>query len=163
MANQINKNVFTWSIIVALGGFLFGFDTAVISGVEQHIQQLFQLSSFLHGFTISSALIGTVTGALISGRPADRFGRKPILFVIAALYVITAIGSALAGNVTILYHIPFSWRNRRWSLFGGCSYVYCRNLACKDQGKNDCNVSVQCHIRDSDSICFQLPAARSRS
>ena len=56
MANQINKNVFTWSIIVALGGFLFGFDTAVISGVEQHIQQLFQLSSFLHGFTISSAL-----------------------------------------------------------------------------------------------------------
>jgi len=100
MANQINKNVFTWSIIVALGGFLFGFDTAVISGVEQHIQKLFQLSSFLHGFTISSALIGTVTGALISGRPADRYGRKPILFVIAALYVITAIGSALAGNVT---------------------------------------------------------------
>jgi MFS transporter, SP family, arabinose:H+ symporter len=100
MANQINKNVVTWSIIVALGGFLFGFDTAVISGVEQHIQHLFQLSSFLHGFTISSALIGTVTGALISGRPADRFGRKPILFVIAALYVITAIGSALAGNVT---------------------------------------------------------------
>jgi MFS transporter, SP family, arabinose:H+ symporter len=100
MANRINKNVLTWSIIVALGGFLFGFDTAVISGVEQHIQRLFQLSSFLHGFTISSALIGTVTGALISGRPADRFGRKPILFVIASLYVITAIGSALAGNVT---------------------------------------------------------------
>jgi sugar porter (SP) family MFS transporter len=100
MANQINKNVFTWSIIVALGGFLFGFDTAVISGVEQHIQRLFQLSSFLHGFTISSALIGTVTGALISGRPADRYGRKPILFVIASLYVITAVGSALAGNVT---------------------------------------------------------------
>jgi MFS transporter, SP family, arabinose:H+ symporter len=99
MANQINKNVFTWSIIVALGGFLFGFDTAVISGVEQHIQQLFQLSSFLHGFTISSALIGTVTGALISGRPADRYGRKPILFVIASLYVITAVGSALSGSV----------------------------------------------------------------
>ena len=100
MANQINKNVFTWSIIVALGGLLFGFDTAVISGVEQHIQQLFQLSSFLHGFTISSALIGTVIGALVSGRPADRYGRRPILFVIAALYVITAIGSAFAGNVT---------------------------------------------------------------
>ena len=100
MASQINRNVFTWSIIVALGGFLFGFDTAVISGVEQHIQQLFQLSSFLHGFTISSALIGTVIGALVSGRPADRYGRKPVLFIIAALYVITAIGSALAGNVT---------------------------------------------------------------
>jgi len=99
MATLINKKVFTWSIIVALGGFLFGFDTAVISGVEQHIQKLFQLSSFLHGFTISSALIGTVTGALISGRPADRYGRKPILFLIAFLYVITAVGSALSNNV----------------------------------------------------------------
>jgi MFS family permease len=102
MASRINKNVFTWSIIVALGGFLFGFDTAVISGVEQHIQKLFQLSSFVHGFTISSALIGTVTGALISGRPADRFGRKPILFIIAGLYVLTAVGSALANNVTFI-------------------------------------------------------------
>lgn len=91
--------VFLWSIIVALGGFLFGFDTAVISGVEKHIQELFQLSPFWHGFTISSALIGTVLGALIAGRPADRFGRKPILFIIAGLYVLTAIGSALANNV----------------------------------------------------------------
>jgi sugar porter (SP) family MFS transporter len=100
MANRINKNVFTWSVIVALGGFLFGFDTAVISGVEQHIQKLFHLSSFVHGFTISSALIGTVTGALISGRPADRYGRKPILYIIAGLYVLTAAGSALANNVS---------------------------------------------------------------
>ena len=99
MKNQVSRNVFTWSIIVALGGFLFGFDTAVISGVEQHIQRLFQLSSFLHGFTISSALIGTVTGALVSGRPADRYGRRPILFIIASLYVITAAGSATANNV----------------------------------------------------------------
>lgn len=100
MKNRTNNRVFVWSVIVALGGFLFGFDTAVISGVEQHIQKLFQLSSFLHGFTISSALIGTVTGALISGRPADRYGRRPILFIIASLYILTAIGSALAGSVT---------------------------------------------------------------
>jgi sugar porter (SP) family MFS transporter len=100
MKTKISRNVFAWSIIVALGGFLFGFDTAVISGVEQHIQKLFSLSSFLHGFTISSALIGTVAGALISGRPADRFGRKPILFLIAGLYVVTAVGSALANNVS---------------------------------------------------------------
>ena len=99
MKIQTNKNVVTWSIIVALGGFLFGFDTAVISGVEKHIQELFRLSSFQHGFAISSALIGTVVGALISGRPADRFGRKPILFIIALLYVVSAVGSALANNV----------------------------------------------------------------
>jgi sugar porter (SP) family MFS transporter len=100
MKNQKNNKVVTWSIIVALGGFLFGFDTAVISGVEKHIQELFQLSSFMHGFAISSALIGTVIGALISGKPADRYGRKPILFVIAALYVITAVGSGLANNLS---------------------------------------------------------------
>jgi sugar porter (SP) family MFS transporter len=100
MKSKTNSKVLIWSIIVALGGFLFGFDTAVISGVEKHIQELFQLSSFKHGFTISSALIGTIAGAFISGRPADRYGRKPILFIIAALYVITAIGSALATNVS---------------------------------------------------------------
>ena len=100
MKTASNNKVLTWSVIVALGGFLFGFDTAVISGVEKHIQELFKLSAFQHGFTISSALIGTVIGALISGRPADRYGRKPILFVIAALYVITALGSALANDVS---------------------------------------------------------------
>ena len=100
MNNRIFTKVFTWSIIVALGGFLFGFDTAVISGVEQHIQKLFNLSPFWHGFTISSALIGTVIGALFAGRPADRFGRRPILFIIAALYVLTAIGSALASDIS---------------------------------------------------------------
>lgn len=99
MKKKTNHNVLIWSLIVSLGGFLFGFDTAVISGVEKHIQELFDLTSFMHGFTISSALIGTVTGALISGRPADRYGRKPILFLIAALYVITAIGSGLANNL----------------------------------------------------------------
>jgi MFS transporter, SP family, arabinose:H+ symporter len=100
MKKQTNNKVLTWSIIVSLGGFLFGFDTAVISGVEKHIQELFQLSSFRHGFTISSALIGTIVGALISGRLTDRYGRKPILFVIAALYVATAVGSALAHNLS---------------------------------------------------------------
>lgn len=94
------RRVLGWSLIVALGGFLFGFDTAVISGVEKHIQELFQLTPFWHGFTISSALIGTVIGALISGEPADKYGRKPILFIIAGLYVITAIGSAMAGDMS---------------------------------------------------------------
>jgi MFS transporter, SP family, arabinose:H+ symporter len=91
--------VFGWSIILALGGFLFGFDTAVISGVEKPIQKLFNLSPFWHGFTISSALIGTVAGALIAGRPADRYGRKPILFIIAFLFAVSALGSALSDNL----------------------------------------------------------------
>jgi MFS transporter, SP family, arabinose:H+ symporter len=100
MKNRKNIRIYIWAIIVALGGFLFGFDTAVISGVEKQIQHLFQLSSSMHGFVISSALIGTVLGAIISGKPADKYGRKPVLFVIALLYVISAIGCAIASNVT---------------------------------------------------------------
>lgn len=92
--------VFWWSLILALGGFLFGFDTAVISGVEKTIQSLFQLTPFWHGFAISSALIGTIGGALLAGGPADKLGRKPVLFVIAALFAISAFGSAIAGSLT---------------------------------------------------------------
>ncbi len=95
-----STRIFGWSLVVALGGFLFGFDTAVISGVEKQIQELFQLDSFWHGFTISSALIGTVIGALVAGKPADKYGRKPILFIVAFLFAFSAIGSALADSVT---------------------------------------------------------------
>jgi len=94
------KRVLGWSLIVALGGFLFGFDTAVISGVEKSIQQLFQLNSFWHGFTISSALIGTVVGALTAGKPADRYGRRLVLFFVAILYVISAFGSASTSTLS---------------------------------------------------------------
>ena len=93
-----NTRVFGWSLILSLGGFLFGFDTAVISGVEKSIQLLFNLSPFLHGFTISSALIGTVAGSLLAGMPADRFGRKPVLFIIALLFAVSAIGSAITSS-----------------------------------------------------------------
>ncbi len=99
--------VFGWSIILALGGFLFGFDTAVISGVEKSIQKLFNLSPFWHGFTISSALIGTVVGALIAGKPSDKYGRKPILFIIAFLFAISALGSAFANSLAAFITIVF--------------------------------------------------------
>ncbi len=99
--------VFGWSIILALGGFLFGFDTAVISGVEKSIQQLFNLSSFWQGFTISSALIGTVAGALTAGSPTDKYGRKPVLFVIALLFAFSAIGSALANSLPLFIAFRF--------------------------------------------------------
>ena len=97
-----NLKVLGWALIVALGGFLFGFDTAVISGVEKTIQALFGLSSVEHGFVISSALIGTVIGAIFAGKPIDRYGRKPVLFVIAASYLISAVGCAFAFNVSSL-------------------------------------------------------------
>ena len=93
------RQVWIWSVTVALGGFLFGFDTAVISGAEQAIQHVWQLSDFEHGLAVAIALYGTVLGALVGGIPADRFGRKKTLFWIAALYLISALGSAIAPDL----------------------------------------------------------------
>ena len=83
------------SLIAALGGFLFGFETAVISGAEKTIQSLWNLSSGWQGFTVASSLIGTVIGSLIAGMPAQRYGRKKVLLVIAFLYLVSAIGCSL--------------------------------------------------------------------
>ncbi|PWU03909.1 MAG: MFS transporter [Bacteroidetes bacterium] len=92
------NNVFIWSIVVALGGFLFGFDTAVISGAEQSIQKYWQLNDYQHGFTVSIALIGTFFGALIGGIPSNALGRKKTLLLIAAIYLLASLGTALATN-----------------------------------------------------------------
>ena len=86
------------AIVAALGGFLFGFDTAVISGVESSIQQLWALDKFAHGFTVASALIGTVIGSLVAGKPAERFGRKKVLQAIGLLYLVTSLGTALTNS-----------------------------------------------------------------
>ncbi|WP_375434886.1 sugar porter family MFS transporter [uncultured Hymenobacter sp.] len=93
---MVQRKVLFWSIVTALGGFLFGFDTAVISGAEKAIQQLWHLSAFEHGFTISIALIGTVLGAMFGGIPSDRIGRRQTLRWIAVLYLVSAVGAALA-------------------------------------------------------------------
>lgn len=95
----MNKyNATSVALIASLGGLLFGFDTAVISGAEKAIQELFNLNNFWHGFTVSFTLIGTLLGALVAGKPAEFMGRKNSLFIIALLYIISALGSALAGN-----------------------------------------------------------------
>lgn len=86
------------TIIAALGGLLFGFDTAVISGTTHWLEGIYGLSSFWLGFTVAGALIGTVIGAIIVGGPADRFGRRNILFSLAIFYFVSALGSALAWN-----------------------------------------------------------------
>ncbi len=90
---------YIWAMTVAVGGFLFGFDVAVISGADQPLQQLWQTSDLVHGgFVMSSALWGTVVGALLGNKPADRFGRKPSLFGIGILYLLSALGSALSND-----------------------------------------------------------------
>ena len=93
-----NKKIFFWSVVVALGGFLFGFDTAVISGAEQAIQQYWSLTPTEHGLTISIALIGTVIGSLFGSIPADKLGRRTTLIIIAVIYLVASIGTAIATN-----------------------------------------------------------------
>src|ERR1700716_3293952 len=95
----MNARIFFWSLTSALAGFLFGFDTVVISGAEKTIQSLWGLSPGLHGVAMASALYGTVVGSLLGGWPADRYGRKATLLWIGVLYFVGAVGSALAPNV----------------------------------------------------------------
>lgn len=95
----MSSRILFWSVTAALAGFLFGFDTVVISGAEQKIQALWELSAGLHGIATASALYGTVVGALLGGWPTDRLGRKLTLAGIGVLYIVSALWSSLATDV----------------------------------------------------------------
>jgi len=98
-----HRSIILWALTAALAGLLFGFDTAVISGAERAIQHSWAMSPALHGLAISSALWGTVLGALFGGIPCDRIGRKSTLVWIGIFYLVTALGRRWPG-------IPFpSW------------------------------------------------------
>ena len=105
----MNKNkVGVWAITVALAGFLFGFDTVVISGANQPIKELWNTSPLFHGtFIMSMALWGTVLGALFGGIPCDKFGRKKTLFWIGILYLLSALGSAFAPDPYVFSFFRF--------------------------------------------------------
>lgn len=96
----MKSRIFFWSITSALAGFLFGFDTVVISGAEQKIQTLWGLSAGLHGVAMAAALYGTVLGSLLGGWPTDRFGRRATLLWIGVLYIISALGCGFATGVS---------------------------------------------------------------
>ncbi|WP_236978612.1 sugar porter family MFS transporter [Membranihabitans maritimus] len=94
-----NNYVLFLATTAALGGFLFGFDTAVISGAERAIQEVWGLDDLSHGLAVAMALYGTVIGALFGGIPADKYGRKNALLWIGILYLVSAVGSALSPEV----------------------------------------------------------------
>ncbi|HEX3148225.1 MAG TPA: sugar porter family MFS transporter [Gemmataceae bacterium] len=95
----MSRQLLLWAFTSSLAGFLFGFDTVVISGAEKVIQNLWQLSAELHGFAMASALWGTVVGSLVGSWPADRFGRRATLLWIGLLYLVSAVWSGLAPDV----------------------------------------------------------------
>lgn len=149
--------MFYVAFVASLGGLLFGFDTAVISGAEKAIQEVYQLSDFAHGFTMAVVLIGTIIGAIFSTQPIEKYGRLLSLQVIAVVYLISAIGSgaivnwysfiffrfigglavgasSVAGPLYIAEISPSNWRGRfvaffQFNIVLGIVCAYCSNLA----------------------------------
>lgn len=103
----MNLRLFFYTLTAALGGMLFGFDTAVISGTTKFIQPYFGLTDAGLGFTVSIALIGTVIGSIIIGRPGDMYGRRAMLMICAVLYFISSVGCAIADSWAMLLIFRF--------------------------------------------------------
>lgn len=97
-AASVNGYLLRSALVAALGGLLFGFDTAVISGTTRALTEQFSLSPAMLGLTVSTALWGTVLGSLFAGPPSDRYGRRASLCALGALYVVSALGCALAWS-----------------------------------------------------------------
>jgi len=97
------------AIVAAMGGLLFGFDTAVISGTVKSLESVFQLDKWWLGFTVSSALIGTILGAATVQFPSNWFGRKPTLIFLAVFYFISAVGSAWPEMATFSDDVQLNW------------------------------------------------------
>ncbi len=95
----MNNKLILWSLVAALAGFLFGLDVAVISGAEQNIQKLWDLTPTMHGIAISIALYGTVAGAAFGGYFADLLGRRKSLFWVGLLFFVSSLGSAASPDV----------------------------------------------------------------
>ena len=95
---KLNAYLIKSTVVAALGGLLFGFDTAVISGTTSNLTVVYQLTARLLGVTVSAALIGTILGAMFAAIPGDKFGRRDSLRVMAVLYLLSALGCAFAWN-----------------------------------------------------------------
>ncbi len=104
---RFTANLVRSTLVAALGGLLFGFDTAVIAGTTAALRQVFHLSVGALGFAVASALIGTVFGALLSGKPGDRFGRRDSLKATGLLFFVSGLGCALAWNLESLVVFRF--------------------------------------------------------
>ncbi len=104
---KLSSHVIKSTVVGALGGLLFGFDTAVISGTTAQLTQQFALSQGALGFVVSSALWGTVLGAIFASIPGQRYGRRDSLRVMAAFYIVSAIGCAFAWSLPSLVVFRF--------------------------------------------------------
>jgi MFS transporter, SP family, arabinose:H+ symporter len=103
----LNSTLVKSTGVAALGGLLFGFDTAVISGTTRSLTEVYKLSPELLGVTVTSALVGTIFGSMLAGIPGDRYGRRDSLRVLAILYLVSSLGCAVAWNWDALVFFRF--------------------------------------------------------
>ena len=99
---RINAALLGATLVGALGGLLFGFDTAVISGCQSDLVKLFTLTSGQQGFMTASAMLGATVGSLAAAKPGDRFGRRDCLKIVAAFYLLCALGCAFSSSLTMI-------------------------------------------------------------
>ena len=99
---KINPALLGATLVGALGGLLFGFDTAVISGCQTDLVKLFTLTSGQQGFMTASAMLGATIGSLAAAKPGDRFGRRDCLKIVAAFYFLCAIGCAFSSSLAMI-------------------------------------------------------------
>src|SRR6267143_2702486 len=104
---KLNFYLLKSTIVAALGGLLFGFDTAVIAGTTHALTETFHLSPWALGMTVSAALWGTILGSMLAGIPGDKLGRRDSLRLMAVLYLVSALGCAFAGNWYALVFFRF--------------------------------------------------------
>jgi MFS family permease len=104
---KLNAYLFGSTLVAAVAGFLFGFDTVVISGANKMLTAHFGLTDFMLGVTVASALVGTVVGSLAAGKPAEWLGRKPVLALLALLYIASALGCGFSWSWGVLLAFRF--------------------------------------------------------
>ena len=99
--NKMRRYLYFVTFVAALGGLMFGFETAVINGAIYYVAEHFQLTDFMKGFVVSTALAGCVFGALLIGKPGDKYGRRYMLKIMAFLFMLSMLGTGLASNIWI--------------------------------------------------------------
>ena len=104
---RLNPYLVKSTVVAALGGLLFGFDTAVISGTTHALTELYHLTPFTLGVTVTSALVGTIIGAMTAGFPGDAYGRRDSLRILAVFYLVSALGCGFAWNWNALVFFRF--------------------------------------------------------
>ncbi|MGH9581305.1 MAG: sugar porter family MFS transporter, partial [Bryobacteraceae bacterium] len=180
----INSHVAKSTIVGALGGLLFGFDTAVISGTTHQLTLQYHLSPASLGFTVAAALFGTVVGALTAGIPAQKYGRRDSLRAMAIFYIVSALGCAFAWNWPALIAFRFigglgiggssvlgpmyvaeisppNWRGRLVGFFQvnvviGILLAYCSNFAIGAQHFGATEWRWMLGISGIPAVCFLI-------